>query len=131
MAFQTLHIVSKCVLRSCVGSQPAPYRGLAGPPGPTNADKSLENVGHGPRKSLGKVSKKSGKSPESLRKVSVREAPDTFNFSRHVMRAIWSVRPKCSHRCVSLKETPLKPVQILKHTTFYSAEQTAYENEMV
>ena len=35
----------------------------------------------------------------------VREAPDTFNFLRHVMRAIWSVRPKCSHRCVSLKET--------------------------
>ena len=26
------------------------------------------------------------------------------------MRAIWSVRPKCSHRCVSLKETSLKPV---------------------
>ena len=56
---------------------------------------------------------------------SFRDAPDTFNFLRHVMRAIWSVRPKCSHRYVSLKETPLKPVQILKHTTFYSAEQTA------
>ena len=54
-----------------------------------------------------------------------RDAPDTFNFLRHVMRAIWSVRPKCSHRFVSLKETPLKLVQILKHTTFYSAEQTA------
>ena len=35
-----------------------------------------------------------------------RDAPDTFNFLRHVMSAIWSVRPKCSHRCVSLKETP-------------------------
>ena len=46
-----------------------------------------------------------------------REAPDTFTFLRHVMRAILSVRPKCSHRCISLKETPLKPVQILKHTT--------------
>ena len=56
---------------------------------------------------------------------SLRDAPDTFNFLRHVMRAIWSVRPKCSHRCVPLKETPSKPVQILKHTTFYSAEQTA------
>ena len=55
----------------------------------------------------------------------VRDAPDTFNFLRHVMRANWSVRPKCSHRCVSLKETPLKPVQILKRTTFYPAEQTA------
>ena len=32
------------------------------------------------------------------------------------MRAIWSVRPKCSHRCVSRKETPLKPVQILTYT---------------
>ena len=40
------------------------------------------------------------------------------------MRAILSVRPKCSHRCVSLKETPLKPVQILKHTMKKSAEQT-------
>ena len=34
-----------------------------------------------------------------------RKAPGTFNFLRHVMRAILSVRPKCSHRCVSLKET--------------------------
>ena len=46
------------------------------------------------------------------------------NFLRHVMRAIWSVRPKCSHRCVSLKKTPLKPVQSLEHTTKTSAEQT-------
>ena len=53
-----------------------------------------------------------------------RRAPDTFKFLRHVMRAIWSVRPKCSHRCVSLKETSLKPVQSLKHTTKNSAEQT-------
>ena len=59
------------------------------------------------------------KIPEKLRK-----APDTFNFLRHVMRAIWSVRPKCSHRCISLKETPLKPVQSLKHTTKNSAEHT-------
>ena len=54
-----------------------------------------------------------------------REALDTFNFLRHVMRAILSVRPKCSHRWVSLKETPSKPVQILKHTTKNSAEQTS------
>ena len=54
-----------------------------------------------------------------------RQAPDTFNFLRHVMRAILSVRPKCSHRCISLKETPLKPVQIFKHTTKNSAEQTS------
>ena len=55
----------------------------------------------------------------------IRKAPDTFNFLRHVMRAIWSVRPKCAHRCVSLKETSFKPVLILKHTTKNSAEQTA------
>ena len=60
----------------------------------------------------------------SLARAGVRKAPDTFNFLRHVMRAIWSVRPKCSHRCVSMKETPLKPVQSLKHTTENSAEQT-------
>ena len=54
----------------------------------------------------------------------ISKVPDTFNFLRHVMRAIWSVRPKCSHRCVSLEETPLKPVKILKHTTKNSAEQT-------
>ena len=40
-----------------------------------------------------------------IRPGKFRDAPDTFNFLRHVMRAIWSVRPKCSHRCVSLKET--------------------------
>ena len=55
----------------------------------------------------------------------IRKAPDTFNFLRHVMRAVWSVRPKCSHRCVSLKETSLKPVQALKHTTKNLAKQTA------
>ena len=46
-------------------------------------------------------------------------------FLRHLMRAILSVRPKCSHRCASLKETPVKPLQILKNTTKNSAEQTA------
>ena len=55
----------------------------------------------------------------------LRKAPDALNFLRCAMRAILSVRPKCSHRCVSLKETSLKPVQILKHTTKNSAEQTS------
>ena len=41
------------------------------------------------------------------------------------MRAILSLRPKCSHRCVSLKESPLKPVLILKHATRTSTEQTS------
>ena len=44
---------------------------------------------------------------EGPRRYQFRDAPDTFNFLRHAMRAIWSVRPKCSHRGVSLKETPL------------------------
>ena len=57
--------------------------------------------------------------------IKARKAPDTFNFLRHVMRAILSVRPKCSHRWVSLslKQTPLKPVQSLEHRTQNSAEQ--------
>ena len=38
--------------------------------------------------------------PLALR-VLARKVPDTFNFLRHVMRAILSARPKCSHRCVS------------------------------
>ena len=41
------------------------------------------------------------------------------------MRAILSVRPKCSHRCLSRKETPLKPAQILTHATRISTEQTS------
>ena len=52
-----------------------------------------------------------------------RKAPDTFKRLRHVMRAILSVRPKCSHRCVSLKESPLRPVLIFKHATKISSEQ--------
>ena len=54
-----------------------------------------------------------------------RKALDTFDFLRHVMRAILSVRPKCSHRCSSWKETPLKPVLILMHVTKISTEQTS------
>ena len=41
------------------------------------------------------------------------------------MRAILSVWLKCSHRCVSLKEPPLKPVLILKQTIKRSTEQTS------
>ena len=55
----------------------------------------------------------------------VREEPDTSNFSRHVMRAILSIRPKCSNRCISLKESPLRPVLVLKHTTKNSTKQTS------
>ena len=40
----------------------------------------------------------------------IRKAPGTFKCLRRVARAILSVRPKCSHRCVSLKESPLKHV---------------------
>ena len=59
----------------------------------------------------------------------IREVPDTFNFLRHVMRAILSVQPKCSHRCFSLKESPLKHMLILKHATKRSAEQTSAKTE--
>ena len=41
------------------------------------------------------------------------------------MRATSSVRPKCSQRCLSLKEFPLKAVQNLKHATTTSTEQTS------
>ena len=58
--------------------------------------------------------------------ILIREAPDTFNYLRHVMRASWSVRPKCSHRCVSLKgnlfETCANPQA---HNQKLTAEQTA------
>ena len=54
-----------------------------------------------------------------------RREPDTFKFLRHVMRAILSARPKCSHRCVSQQETPLKRVEILTHATRRSTEQTS------
>ena len=36
----------------------------------------------------------------------VRKAHDTFNFLRDVMRAIWSVRRKCSHRCKARSSAP-------------------------
>ena len=53
------------------------------------------------------------------------KALDMFKHLRHVIRAILSVLPKCSHRCVSLKESPLKPVLLLKHATRISTEQTS------
>ena len=64
---------------------------------------------------------------------SYQKAPDLFNFLRRVMRTILSVRPKCSHRCVSLKEFPLKPVEILKHAIGISNglnRANLYENEI-
>ena len=50
---------------------------------------------------------------------------DMLKFLRHVMRGTLSVRPKCSHRCVSLTESPLKPVHVLQHATGKSTEQTS------
>ena len=60
----SLHCVTK------VGNQPAPYRGLPGPPGP-KCRKSLENVSRGLRP---RNPKKSPKIPGTLKKHS----PDTF-----------------------------------------------------
>ena len=46
----------------------------------------------------------------------------------HVMRTLLSVRPRRSHRCVSLKEFPPKPVLILKPNQKFNQIN---ENEMV
>ena len=53
----------EAVLSPCIGNQPAPYRGLSGPPGP-KCRKSLENVSRAPGPQ--KVSNKSQESPASL-----------------------------------------------------------------
>ena len=58
-----------------------------------------------------------------------RQAPDTVQLWRHTMTAILAVQPKCSHRCVSLKNSPLKPVLILNNTTKISTEQTSMRME--
>ena len=44
------------------------------------------------------------------------------------MRAILSVRPKCSHRCVSLKESPLRPV-LIPNVTRMSTESCKFGNK--
>ena len=49
----------------------------------------------------------------------------------HVMRAIWSVRPKCSHRCVSLKETSFKTCANPQAQNQKLSRANGYENEMV
>ena len=67
----------------------------------------------------------------SLLPILLRNAPDTFNFLRHVMRAILSVRPKCSHRCVSLKENPSKPCANPQAHNQKLNRANSYENEMV
>ena len=66
-----------------------------------------------------------------LRPLQIRKAPDTFNFLRHVMRAIWSGRPKCSHRCVSLTEPSFKPVQNPQGHNQKVSRANRDENEMV
>ena len=48
-----------------------------------------------------------------------------LKYLRHVMKAMLSVRPKCSRRCFSPKEFPWEPVLILKHATRISTEQTS------
>ena len=55
-----------------------------------------------------------------------------FNFLRHVMRAILSVRPKCSHRCVSLKEIPSNKTCVNPQAHSEKLNRAnRYENEMV
>ena len=71
-----------------------------------------------------------GTSPKATL-LEIRKALDRFNFLRHVVRAILSVRPKCSRRCVSLKkfhyETCTKPQA---HNQKLN-RANLYENEMV
>ena len=54
---------------------------------------------------------------------------DFGNFSSaktpFVMTPFSGPEPKCSHRCVSLKESPFKPVLIVPHATRRSTEQTS------
>ena len=57
-------------------------------------------------------------------------APDTFNFLREVMRAMLSVTPKCSHRCVSLKESPFKTCVNPEAHDQDVTRANLYENEM-
>ena len=66
------------------------------------------------------------KSPAHTERLTlIRQAPDTLKFFKTRCESNLSVRPKCSHRCVSLKESPLKPVIVLKDATTISAEQTS------
>ena len=59
----------------------------------------------------------------------LRKAPDMLNFLRHVMT--WHVRPKCSHRCVSLKETPFKTSANPQPHNQNLNRANRYENETV
>ena len=49
---------------------------------------------------------------------------DTLEYLSHSL-SILSARPKFSHRCVSLNQSPWKPVLILTHATRISTEQTS------
>ena len=66
---RTFTSASKDPVASRLFFQPAPCRGLSGPLGP-KCRKSLENVSRGPQKVSKKSREQSGKSRESLRKVS-------------------------------------------------------------
>ena len=56
----------------------------------------------------GRWNEEAGRPSLFLRRPCIRKAPDTWKCLRHVMRALWIVWPKCCHRCLSLKESPLK-----------------------
>ena len=76
-----------------------------------------------PEKQIGTDQKKTGKSEQIG--VTPFCRPQSGSSELHVMTASLSVRPKWSHRCVSLKEFPLKLVQILQHATRASTEQAS------
>ena len=70
-----------CLIHTGIGNQPAPYRGLSGPPGP-KSQKSLKNVSRGLRPRDPKKSQKSlGDSPGSPRRVSGKCLESVFGLS--------------------------------------------------
>ena len=63
--------------------------------------------------------------------ATVRKAPDTLNFLRHAMRAIWSVRPKCSHRCALSDGNPFKTCANPQAHNQKLSRANRYEKQMV
>ena len=62
---------------------------------------------------------------QSLHSSMFRQELDAFRLWRNVLRVAASVRPKCCHRCASLKKSPMKVVLIPTQATKISAEQTS------
>ena len=78
---------------TCFGNQPAPYRGLSGPPGPKSQSR-LENVSRGLRPRDPQKSQKSlGDRPGSLRRVSGKCLESVFGLSPGLLETFWAPAP--------------------------------------